>query len=359
MTIQASLPTALPLLSKYGFDEPKRQLYLQHFGLTGTDDTLAQLLNEKVILPNAKNIIESFYAFLLALPSMQPFLPAHIIPGLKQTQEEYLHHFAQDLNNPYYFEYRLRIGIAHERVGLPADLYQAANRKMIELIIAAIPHEIQKDIARYFNLIQLIIKVASLDMALAIETYTAAKVATLSESISTLQVQQEELTVEIQRDALTGALSRRYVLENLERMIQNKHRQTDVHFCVAMIDLDHFKKVNDAHGHLVGDRLLHHVTTTMKQSLRNIDILGRYGGEEFLLILPDIDVKKARSIADRIRLNVEKKSYHNESIILPVTISIGLCQYHKGASADQLIQAADTALYKAKHEGRNCIRICE
>lgn len=346
----------LPLLTKYGFDEIRRQQFLLHLDLKSSDRSLVDVLHDQVIAPAASKIIEDFYTYLLSMPNMQKYLPVNLIPRLKRTQEEYLLSFGLEFNTPYYFEYRLRIGVAHERVGLTMDLYQAAYRQLTSLIIAAIPESIQRMTELYRLLVDLILKIAALDSSLAMETYVAARIASMSESIADLQEQQQELTTEIQRDALTGTHSRRHVIEHLDHMIHSKQRQSDFKFCVAMLDLDHFKNVNDTYGHLVGDRLLHYIAATMQQSIRSVDVLGRYGGEEFIIIFPDTDIKTACLIAERVRNNVAAKPYIIDEHSILSTISIGVSEYHHDDNNEKILQRADAALYKAKHSGRNCIK---
>lgn len=355
-TNPAAVAQAMPLLEKYGFTELARQQRLLYMGLGAADTATARLLNQRIIQPNASQIIEDFYDYLLNLPAMRRFLPELLIPRLKRTQEEYLLSFGIDFDTPYYFEYRLRIGIAHERVGLTLDLYQAAYRQMTALIIGAVPGDLRRQPEQYQDTINLILKIAALDMSLATDTYMAASVASLAESIANLKEQQEELTVEIQRDALTGAHSRRHVLERLTQMIQRQSRPGDIKFCIAMIDLDRFKTINDQYGHLAGDRLLHHVASTMKQPIRSVDMLGRYGGEEFLVILPDIDLNLALQIAERIRSNIAAKPFTIDKHSLHVTVSIGLSSFHPGDTVEKLLQRADKALYAAKAAGRNCVK---
>lgn len=346
----------LPLLAKYGFDEPRRQAFLLHLDLKPSDRSLVDILHDQVIAPAASRIIDDFYQYLLGIPQMRKYLPANVIPRLKRTQEEYLLSFGLEFNTPYYFEYRLRIGIAHERVGLTMDLYLAAYRQLTMLIISAIPASLHTRSEIHKSLINLILKIAALDSSLAMETYVAARIASMSESIADLQEQQQELTIEIQRDALTGTHSRRHVIEHLDHMIHSKQRQSDFKFCIAMLDLDHFKKVNDTYGHLVGDRLLHYIAATMQQSIRSIDLLGRYGGEEFIIIFPDTDIKTACLIAERVRNNVSANPYIIDEHSITSTISIGVSEYHHDDNNEKILQRADAALYEAKNSGRNCIK---
>ena len=127
-----------------------------------------------------------------------------------------------------------------------------------------------------------------------------------------------------------------------------------------MLDIDHFKKYNDDNGHLEGDACLKAVAEAIRISIRPSDMLGRFGGEEFVILLPDTNLATSESIAERIKDEVEKTEIiGNRLEDLPsVTISIGVTQAKPDAYYEELFKAADSALYKAKNSGRNCI-CCE
>jgi len=157
-------------------------------------------------------------------------------------------------------------------------------------------------------------------------------------------------------DSLTGVFSRRYSIdrlyEELERSKKFKYR-----FSFLMIDIDHFKDYNDKFGHLVGDAVLKETAETIKENVRQIDLVGRYGGEEFLVILPETDKDQAKFAAERIRQAVQIQPIKAYDEDLKVTISIGISTFPDDSQeALALIEKADTALYQAKQTGRN--KIC-
>lgn len=348
--------SALPLLQKYGFDRATQQQLLCNMGLSDADLILTRRLHDQVIAPNISLIIDKFYAYLMQLPSMRRFLPENL-KRLKRTQAEYLLSFGINFNTPYYFEYRLRVGIAHERVGLTLDLYQAAYRHMTSLIIGTVPETIRATVHECEQIVNLILKVAALDMALAIHTYYYTSINSLKESIQQLSDQQQELTVEIQYDVLTSVYSRRYLLDQLTHMVDIKNRRGDQQFCIAMIDLDFFKKVNDTFGHLVGDQILQHISKLMRQAIRGVDKLGRYGGEEFLIIFAGATIDVAKQVAERMRSKIADTPLKAVNQNISVTVSIGITEYRNGDTTETLIQRADEALYAAKRSGRNQIQI--
>jgi diguanylate cyclase (GGDEF)-like protein len=125
-------------------------------------------------------------------------------------------------------------------------------------------------------------------------------------------------------------------------------------FSVLLIDLDFFKKINDNYGHQVGDEALIHASQCFKQVLREIDWLSRYGGEEFLVLLPETNLHGATLVAERIQKILATKPFTGTTDF-PLTASIGVASYHPGDNIDQLIATADKALYQAKAQGRNQI----
>ena len=128
-------------------------------------------------------------------------------------------------------------------------------------------------------------------------------------------------------------------------------------FGVAMLDIDHFKQVNDRHGHLVGDDVLRRFTVKEAAEMRGTDRLGRYGGEEFLLLLTAAtDVGTATAAVDRIRTAVAREDWDEAAFGLDITFSAGVAMCRDGDTSEQLIGRVDRALYRAKREGRNCVR---
>jgi diguanylate cyclase (GGDEF)-like protein len=165
---------------------------------------------------------------------------------------------------------------------------------------------------------------------------------------------QEQLREQATRDALTGCWNRASILEILERELHRSRREQRP-LGVAMIDLDHFKEINDTGGHAAGDHVLRRVVDCMTNSMRNYDAVGRYGGEEFLLVLPGCDEKNLRRQAERMRNALQELESVWEGERLTVTASFGLSHADPGATLSpmDLITAADEALYEAKRTGRN------
>jgi diguanylate cyclase (GGDEF)-like protein len=169
--------------------------------------------------------------------------------------------------------------------------------------------------------------------------------------------EQKELVKKLERlantDSLTGVWNRRYLL-NLAEQETERCRRYNRPLSVLIIDIDHFKNVNDTYGHAVGDEVLMMMTETAMNYLRNVDVLGRFGGEEFVALLPETDSKSALITAERIRENIEQITIAVDGKLVSITVSIGVSSYQKGdANIDALMKRADKALYKAKNQGRN------
>ncbi len=159
-------------------------------------------------------------------------------------------------------------------------------------------------------------------------------------------------------DALTECYNRRYLDQHLPKVIE-RSQKNDLQFAVLMLDIDHFKNLNDQHGHDFGDYVLKGVSETLRNCIRGSDILVRYGGEEFIIILQQTPETKALTIAERIRSKVAGKSYYTEEgINVQVTISIGVHIVDPGFSNIQkIMKAPDVALYEAKRSGRNRVQL--
>jgi len=165
---------------------------------------------------------------------------------------------------------------------------------------------------------------------------------------------QEKLQYSATHDALTGIFNRGAILRDLEKQISRCAREKTP-LSIGMLDIDYFKKVNDTYGHLAGDEVLKEVCRIIKSCLRNYDIVGRYGGEEILIITPGADQVQAMNIFERIRKTIDEARISHDTSELSVTASIGIATLLKQMSTKEFIQIADDALYLAKEKGRNQI----
>jgi len=341
------------LCDKYGFDSLKRQQYIVLMGLTPDCHELIQYLHDTIIRRKAGPIVEKFYERLLSYKETRDFLKNYnSIDLLKETQCRYLKSYGLQFDSMQYFEQRLQVGEAHARIHLPLRYYQTAFRILDDILIDSIVSSLPVSDAKVIELIKLISRVSTLDMSIAIETYHTVYVQNMSSSIKALRDEHKSLSSIIDHDELTQVASRSRIMEYLTYNIDNAAEEYSV-FCVAMIDLDHFKSVNDQYGHLTGDLVLKGVAARMMATLREDDMLGRFGGEEFILIIPYVSLTTAEKILTRLCHHLSAQPFHIDEHVIPVTVSIGVSAYRKGDDDNKLLARADEAMYEAKYNGRN------
>jgi len=183
------------------------------------------------------------------------------------------------------------------------------------------------------------------------------KVFALQDAERTLLIQKEELLKTSLTDSLTGLSNRRYLNQRLEEECAKSDRYGH-ELCFMMIDLDHFKGVNDEFGHPIGDRVLIQLSKILQSAVRSTDMVSRFGGEEFCIMLTGTPEEKAFETADRIRQMVDEEEFLPETDKRDVTMSAGVASYTKvGGGMEKLIKVADDALYEAKQAGRNKVVI--
>lgn len=159
-----------------------------------------------------------------------------------------------------------------------------------------------------------------------------------------------------QTDALTGAFNRRHMGSLLDAELK-RHKRTGRPFCVAMLDIDFFKRINDGHGHAVGDIVLQQLTTMARDNLPETDLVARWGGEEFLILLPEASAADAKIVIDLLRQRVHEYDWVQHSPELVVSFSCGVAEHQPRFSLEQTIERADAALYRAKNNGRNRVEV--
>lgn len=158
-----------------------------------------------------------------------------------------------------------------------------------------------------------------------------------------------ELTQKAHYDQLTGLVNRRFMDELLVNEIERCRRYRSP-MTVLLLDIDHFKSINDTFGHDAGDRVLETVASRLKGTVRSVDSVARWGGEEFIVMVAETDLSSALVVGENIRKTVERGEY---ALNRPVTVSVGVSEFKKDDTVDSLLKRADVALYRAKERGRN------
>ncbi len=343
-----------PLCDQFGFDAEWRQAQLLLVGLEESPHHRVGQLHDQVLVPEVVDrVVDRFYAQLNRNAPAAELLSSFDLEHLKERQLEYFKDFGVRCREAEYFESRARVGIAHARVGVPLSLYLSAFGLLQALILDAVSERIGEEVGRQ-ALSRLVMQLTTLDIALATEVYHRVQIQDLGRSVRHLERQQTLLRKQLEQDALTGVSSRTSLLHELQDAL-GRAAKTGQPLCLIMADLDHFKAVNDSHGHLVGDKVLKEVAARIRAALREFDVVGRFGGEEFVILLENTSHHTAQQIAQRMRQRIASQPIRVAGQSLDLTISQGLAVRRDGDDAHELLQRADVAMYKAKQQGRNCV----
>ncbi|MCF6211634.1 MAG: diguanylate cyclase [Gammaproteobacteria bacterium] len=346
---------AQPYCEKFGFDDDRIHQRLRWLDFSVEDHVLARRLQMEVIRPNITAIVNDFYDWLDSVEEVQEMLSNGFDIGrLKITQTDYVRSLGMEFDTPEYFESRLRVGQAHAWIGLNLSLYNCAYYWLSQFIIARFPDNLRTADGDGQRIETFLHKIVCLDISLAIETYHVAKVTSLEETLAHTQQQKDRLRVAASTDSLTGLANHDAIIAELE-MALTEIAQGEHTVAVVMADLDHFKDVNDTYGHLAGDKVLTEVSRRLRAALRGFDRVGRYGGEEFLLILHNATPTSMKHVTERVRKHITDNPVKLPELSLKVTMSMGVTMIRSGETAEDAIARADTALYAAKKAGRDRI----
>ena len=200
-------------------------------------------------------------------------------------------------------------------------------------------------------------RVAAGDLDVGLPVTGGGEVAYLTgvfnDMVTQLRESRKALEVRSMTDGLTGLFNRRHMMDLLEQETQRSRRHEHP-FAVLMIDVDHFKEYNDAHGHLAGDQVLQRLAHLIQSTVREVDRAGRYGGEEFIVLMPETTRDAAAEVAERVRQQLASEPFATNAPPVSLTLSIGVSAFPAdGESVEAVIGAADAALYSAKHQGRD------
>jgi diguanylate cyclase (GGDEF)-like protein len=311
-----------------------------------------------VIATHIDELVGEFYDHLLQFEELRGILSdPKLVERLKGSQRQYLLSLGQLGEDVEYAEARLRIGLAHERVGLKQKWYLGAYHKLFELILQRLAVRYPEDACRVTSLVLTLHKVLTLDEIFVVETYYYATVQRQQDSLCQLTDAHRQLEDLALQDSLTSVKNRRALMEALGLEFQRSRRYRRS-LALLFLDVDHFKEINDRHGHAFGDQVLFHVVHVARGLIRPPDIIGRYGGEEFVIGLVECDQAGALQIAERIRLNIARDEFAWERHVTAVTVSIGVVML--SPDIDQIetfITRADQAMYHAKRRGRNRVEL--
>ena len=286
-----------------------------------------------------ESIYDGFYEHLMAFEETKAyFSDEKMIERLKKKQLAYFEELLSGIYDWNYLLSRLSIGYIHVRLNIVPLWYIGAYNRYIEEIRKVVWERIDKDRG---ETMRSLLKVMMLDMVLTLESYHYTKYK--------LQEKLEQMSV---TDDLTGTYNRRKLEEVLQNEMDHSVRSGNP-LTMLMTDIDHFKNVNDTYGHDVGDAVLVAVAALLGHRLRETDTLIRFGGEEFIILIPGVIIERAMIIAERLRQTIEDHSFET---VGRITVSIGVAEHVPADNRDSFIKRADEKLYEAKQSGRN--RIC-
>ncbi len=284
-----------------------------------------------------EEMFRNFYKHLMSFEQTRLFFSgSDQIERLIEKQKKY---FAELLSGEYdrnYLLTRLYVGYKHVELNVVPLWYIGAFNKYtdeIRKLVGRVKDRIDEEAT-----VESIRKIITMDIVLTLESYHYAKYKL-----------QEELKRMVVTDELTGIFNRRKLDELIEYEI-DKGIRFEKPLSLIMLDIDHFKEVNDTFGHDTGDVVLREMADGIRRLLREEDYLIRYGGEEFLVILTNTPLEKAKNVAERIREAVSRMRFKK---VGGITVSLGVAEYNKGEKKEKLLKRADKNLYMAKKQGRN------
>ncbi|MBN1807881.1 MAG: GGDEF domain-containing protein [Planctomycetes bacterium] len=207
--------------------------------------------------------------------------------------------------------------------------------------------------------------VGALRLEISHEAVPADKIGDVTDALDAsaihvaLALRKEQHRRRAETDGLTGLFIKRYFMERLAELSRSENRKTAGVFSLVMMDIDHFKQVNDTYGHLAGDTVLKGVAGVLRRVLRGGDMAFRYGGEELAVILHGLGLSEAKPVAERLRREIAEADFYGTGgdTLIPITISLGVAEWKRGLSPTDLIARADSALYKSKKNGRNRVTL--
>lgn len=292
----------------------------------------------EAMAPHLDAIVAAFYDYLGAVPELAELLgDGERTARLRLTQHAYLETLGSGRETLSYFESRLRIGRVHERVGLAPSQYLAAYSKLVVLIGEHLSSRLPP--AQVFKTCLIAQRLFWLDADLAMMAYHGTRHDAVIDSVS--------------RDPLTGVTSRSVLMVRLAEECERAERFSRP-FSVLFVDLDGFKLINDEAGHETGDRILAVIGECIRTSVRPSDVVGRYGGDEFVIGIVEGNLQTAQDIANRISAQI---ALQLEEEPRRPTASFGVAIRRSGETAQALVHRADLAMYAAKRAGKNQIAI--
>ncbi len=343
-----------------GFDSARIHEVISVLGLNAEYGKLAERIRREITNEKADAFVNSCSA-ALARERGFSLIERHIgIECFKQAWIHCLRHYGQDFHTSLYFEKRLATAASFARGKIPLSVLQLQHCLTQQILVNSLSVKFMEDAATAQPLVDCVLKLTSLELYLAAEGYRPPEVDELRQTLDKLRKETSRLHQEASTDQLTGTMNYATLMESLEHQIKIAHRnQSENSLCLMMMDLDFFKKINDTYGHVVGDFVLRHVAGRIQAAVRDFDMVGRFGGEEFVIIMTEANLELANIVAERIRKGVMETPLHLKEFSIRVTISVGVAMLRPGERKEALLDRADAAMYEAKKSGRNRVMLAK
>jgi diguanylate cyclase (GGDEF)-like protein len=334
----------------YDFDPARAQRIIATLDLNA-DENLTRQLRAGLPGGNMEALVDACLAKLARNPDFASIGRGGFGAAFRQGWVDYLQCFGLGFDTPAHFSGRMAFSAACARTGIPLGLLHLQHDLILQSVIELLAAS-GKPVQNLQSLAVYVLKLGALDAYLATEGYREARIDTLQEALTESHEEMSRLHHRASTDQLTGLTSFSSLMEKLDRQITEAEERKQP-LCVMMADLDFFKKVNDTYGHMIGDMVLRHTAERIRAAVRDFDIVGRFGGEEFTVVLKNTDAGLAKAIAERIREEIAATPMHIKGMNIRITISLGGAMMKRGETREALLNRADTALYEAKRTGRN------
>lgn len=322
-------------------------------GLTPTDASNLEKIRA-LLESQTTGLIDQFHEHLAKFSELRRFLgDPQTLTHLKEAQQRYLLTLGKGWETLAYCEDRLQIGYHHERISLQLKWYLGAYGKLFELLSGTIVRHYEQQPQEIPGLLVTLSKIFLLDQELGIEAYYGILTERMDGLLVELADAQHRGKEASRWDVLTHVLNRKHLIEALEMEFHRSQRFKHP-FSVLFMDIDHFKQLNDQHGHVFGDLVLETLGRKLRALVRPEDIVGRYGGEEFVIGLVECPADTAALIAERLRASISMTKITHNRHVMHATVSVGIASSNcEASSLEELLKKADAALYQAKELGRN------
>lgn len=300
---------------------------------------------------HAEALVDACLARLAHDPDFSRLETGNFSAVLRQGGLDYVRGLGADFNAPDHCAGRMAFSAACARAGVSLGLLHLQHSLIQQAVLEQLaagecPVQTMPSLTAY------VMTRGALESYLMIEGYRTVEIDALKKALDESREEVFRLRRKASTDQLTGLVNYTSLMEELEKQIGTAGKGNHP-LCVMMADLDFFKRVNDSHGHLVGDRVLRHAAERIQAAVRDFDTVGRFGGEEFTVILANTDIDLASLIAERIREEIAAAPFHVDGLNIGITISVGGAMLRQGETKEALLERADAAMYEAKQTGRN------